>query len=288
MIRIELPGYYGITNNKIYAVTLFSSSFIFLFNTILYFFDYENKSNDYKLYYVDEYSKSINISLLLMVLFHTLDLFLNNSFWNNIGIRAKIVDESEKPLNSRFIVRPMNSHSSIYLFHVGIYSLLILNENTKYYHACLLFSVSQIFMGIISYLWWASNLNNIHLIDNLCMEFIVNSISTLVWTTIFPTYELYFVYLSILYFILHLFCFKNARLVELSIIFFMGSILSSYYNGNGEQYYFFIGTLLTLGGLVPKIADRENRFEFGTSFFHFMEAYGFLMFYRWIQTIATI
>ena len=44
----------------------------------------------------------------------------------------------------------------------------------------------------------ASNLNNIHMIDNLCMELIVNSISTLIWSTIFPSYELYFVCINYL------------------------------------------------------------------------------------------
>tara|TARA_Y100000590_G_scaffold222683_1_gene252002 strand:- start:302 stop:1168 length:867 start_codon:yes stop_codon:yes gene_type:complete len=287
MITIKVPGCYGITNNPISAVTLFSSSIIFLFNTILYFLNDENKYIDYTLYNVDEYSKSINISLMLMILFYIFDLFLDNSFWDYKGTRAIYVDESEIPHNNRLIVRPMNSHSSIFLFHVGIYSWLHFNENTQYYYACQLFSISHMFMGIISYLWWASNLNNIHMIDNLCMELIVNSISTLIWSTIFPSYELYFVYLSILYFIVHLFCFEKARLVELTIIFLLGSILSSYYYGNGEQYYYFIGSLLTLGGLVPKIADRFNRFQLGTTFFHFMEAYGFLMFYGWIQTIST-
>ena len=287
MITIEVPGCYGITNNKILAVTIFSSSIIFLLNTILYFLDNENKYIDYNLYDHEKFLESMNISLFLMILFYIFDLFLDNSFWDYVGTRAISVDESEIPRNYRLIVRPMNSHSSIYLFHVGLYSWLLFNETNNYFYACQLFSVSLMFMGLISYLWWASNLNNIHMIDNLCMELIVNSISTLVWTTIFPSFELYFIYSSILYFILHLFCFEKARLVELSIIFLIGCILSTYFYGHGKLLYFFTGISLTLGGLVPKIADRVCRFQLGTTFFHYMEAYGFLIFYGWIQTIST-
>ena len=288
MITIKIPGCYGTTNNKVLAVTLFSSSIIFLFNTILYFLNDENKTNNhYELYDSETYFKSASISNILMILFYIFDLFLDNSFWDNKGIRAISVDESETPNNDRLIVRPINSHSSIFLFHVGIYSWLHINKTTQYYYASQLFSISQMFMGIISYLWWASNLNNIHLIDNLCMELIINSISTLVWTTIFPSYELHFIFFSILYFIVHGYNFKTAHLVELSLNFLVGCVISTYYYGNGDQYYFLIGTLLTLGGLIPKIADRVYRFQLGTFFFHFMEAYGFIIFYQWIQTIST-
>jgi len=143
-------------------------------------------------------------------------------------------------------------------------------------------------MGIVSYLWWASGLNNIHIIDNLCMELIVNSISVLVWSTIFPSFELYFIYLSIFYFLLHLFTFKKPYLFELCLIFLLSSVVTVYYNGSGDQYTFLIGSILSLGGLVPKIADRVIRFQLGTTIFHFMEAFGFLMFYKWIQTIPLI
>ena len=285
MIKVKVPGFYSLTNNKVCAVCLFSTSIIILFNTILYFLRDENKINNVYEFEQEIYFNSLLISIKVLFLFYIFDIFLDNSFWNNKGKKDIIVYESETPNYNNFIVRPMNSHSSIFLFHVGLYSWLQFNDNTNYYYACCFFSISQMLMGIISYLWWSSNLNNIHIIDNLCMELIVNSISTLVWTTIFPLYELYFIFLSILYFILHGYNFNTAYLVELCLIFLSGTIITSYYHGSGENCLFFLGTLLTIGGLVPKIADRYNRFQYGTSIFHYMEAYGFLIFYKWIQTI---
>jgi hypothetical protein len=289
MISIDVPGFYKFTSNKVLAVSSFCTFSISLINFIHYITnDNYYEFIEYDLFNYYSFISTLNVSYYLVLLFYVLDLSLTNTFWENIGEKELYVKESENPIYNNFIVRPMNSHSSIFLFFVGWYSLVQNNEYTKYYYACLLFSISQICMGIISYLWWASNLNNIHKIDNLCMELIVNSISTLVWTTIFPYYELYFIFLSIIYFIFHFFTFKKANLFELCIVFISGSFVSTYINGVGDHYSYFIGTLLTIGGLIPKIMDRELRFQLCTSIFHFMEAFGFLMFYKWIQTIPTI
>ena len=287
MISIDVPGFYKLTSNKVLAVSSFCTFSISLINLIIYTInDNYYEFIEYDLFNYYSFINTLNFSYYLFILFYVFDLNLTNSFWENVGENELYVEESENPSYNNFIVRPMNSHSSIFLFFVGLYSLLQFNETTRFYYACLLFSISQICMGIISYLWWASNLNNIHKIDNLCMELIVNSISTLVWTTIFPYYELYFVFLSIIYFIFHFFTFKKANLLELCVVFILGSFITSYLNGCGDQYSYFIGTLLTIGGLIPKIMDRELRFQLGTSIFHFMEAFGFLMFYKWIQTIS--
>lgn len=286
MIKIDVPGCYNITNNKVLAVILFCTFFTFLINTSIYFLDDKNIDyNNYNLYDCNDFHITNIISIFMVMTFLVSDLSITNSFWNDIGERALTVDESEEPYNDNFIVRPFNSHSSIFLFYGGLYTLVHYDYTNKYYYACYLFSISQMFMGIVSYLWWASNLNNIHMIDNLCMELIVNSISVLVWTTIFPEYELFFIGLSLFYFLFHYIYFSNARLFELSIIFIGGSLLTTYYNGNGDYMCFFTGSIFSIGGLIPKILDRVNRFQLGTSLFHFMEAFGFVMFYKWIQTI---
>lgn len=286
MIKIDVPGCYNITNNKVLAVILFCTFFTFLINTSIYFLDDKNIDyNNYDLYDCYDFHITNIISIFIVMTFLVSDIYITNSFWDDIGERALTVDESEEPYNDNFIVRPFNSHSSIFLFYGGLYTLVHYDYTNKYYYACYLFSISQMFMGIVSYLWWASNLNNIHMIDNLCMELIVNSISVLVWTTIFPEYELFFIGLSLLYLLFHYIYFSNARLFELSIIFVGGSLLTTYYNGNGDYISFSIGSIFSIGGLIPKILDRVNRFQLGTSLFHFMEAFGFVMFYKWIQTI---
>jgi hypothetical protein len=288
MIRIQVPGFYGFTNNKILAVSLFST-IIFLFSNIsLHFLNDNNENyNIYDFYDFNIFLRTFKYSFNIMLFFYLFDNFLDNTFWNmNIfGIKESYVDESEIAISNRFILRPMNSHSSIFLIFVGLYSYFQINENTQYLYACYFFSLSQILMGFISYLWWASNVHFIHIIDNLLMEQIVNSISILIWTTIFPSFEIFFIFLSVLYFILHFLNFEKERLFELCILFILGSFISTYYSGNGEHLYFSIGTFLTLGGLVPKITDRAIRFQLGTSIFHFMEAFGFLFFYKWVQTI---
>lgn len=287
MIHSDVPGFYGLTDNKTLAVTMFSSFLITIINSILYCLDDDNiLYNDYQLYQYEPFIDSVNISFGVIIIFLLLDVFLDSSFWNNIGVRVNFVNESEKPHNNDFIMRKMNSHSSIFQFFVGIYSLYQFNEETRYFYACRLFSYAHIFMGIVSYFWWSSNLNNIHILDNLLMELIINSLSILIWTTIFPLYEIYFVYMGILFFFTHSLIFEKADLLKLSIFYYSSSIISVYYfSSSGDQYYFFIGSLLTLGGLIPKILDRINRFELGTSLFHFTEAFGFLMFYKWIQTL---
>ena len=289
MTRILVPGFYGFTNNKILAVTSFSSFIILFSNMLLYFLNGDNHSyNSYELYDDELFFDTFRQSIYIITFFYFLDIILTNKFWDKLGEKEEYVDESETPMNNNFILRPMNSHSSIFLTSVGLYSFNHINKNTIYLYASYFFSISQILMGIMSYLWWASNVNNIHIIDNLCMEQIVNSLSILIWTTLFPTYELFFIFLSILYFILHFFYFKKEKLFELCIIFMVGSFSSSYYYGSGNQIDFFVATILTLGGLVPKITDRVIRFQLGTTIFHFMESFGFLIFYKWVQTIPTI
>ena len=288
MIKNKIPGFYRLSNNKILSVTYLSSFIIFLTNITLYFLDDKNnKYIEYELHNFHNFINSFIYCINTMIIFFILNTFLDNSFWNNKGKKDWYINDGEQPRHNMLIIRPLNSHSSIFLFYIGVYSLYEINDNTQYYYACYLFGISHIFLGISSYLWWASNLNNIHIIDNLCMELIINSISVLGWTTIFPSYELYFIFLSILYFIIHAIDFKKAYLVELSINFLVSSVLTSYYNGNGNQYIFFIGSLFSFGGLIPKAGSIFSNFRLGTSIFHIMESVGLFMYYIWIQTLQT-
>jgi hypothetical protein len=290
MINTYIPGLYGV-NNKINSVIILSSSLIFIINLLLYSLNDDNHSydnydnNNYILYDYDAMVDSMKISGILMILFYLLDLVCNNYFWNIFGEKEDMVLDCEEPQRNRFILRPWNSHSSIFQFIAGLYPLLQLNEDTNYYYACLLFGYSHIFMGIISYLWWASQSHIIHIADNLFMELIINSLSVLVWSTMYPELELLFVILPLIYLYYHSKNFIEARLVMLAVFFISSSIYSVYiHNDSGDHISYFIGSTLSLGGLVPKILDREVKFQYGTALFHLMEGMGFLMFYKWIQS----
>ena len=280
--------YYGI-RNKVIAVGAFALTIITMINTLLYVLNDEtNIYNNYTLFRLEPFLITSQISTLVVFLFYYLDNNLDSTYWNKYGNKYGAVNESETTHNM-FILRKMNSHSSIFQFFVGLYALSELNDSTRLYYASTLFGISQLFMGIISYIWWASNLYCIHKLDNLFMELIVNSVTVLVLSIAFPSLELLFMLLNLMYLNIRTTQIKSAELVKLSIILIISTLVPTFVYGScGDLYTFAIGSIFTLGGLIPKIADTTNKFVYGTALFHFMEAFGFLMFYKWVQTFPLI
>tara|TARA_Y100000590_G_C15740135_1_gene1019985 strand:+ start:4508 stop:5386 length:879 start_codon:yes stop_codon:yes gene_type:complete len=281
-----IPGFFGLTNNKILAVGSFSLTIIIMINTLLYSLNYNDNYNEYTLFKLEPFLITSQISTLIIFLFYYLDNNLDRLYWNNVDtINFGSVRESEPPYPKMFILRKMNSHSSIFQFFVGLYALLESNKDEKLYYSSTLFGISHIFMGLISYIWWASNLCCIHKLDLLLMELTVNSLTVLVLSTTFPSLELIFIILCILYFKHRTTTLVREEIWELVTVLLISTLIPTLMYGNcGDQYIFMLGSFFTLGGLVPKIADIKNNFIYGTALFHFMEAFGFLMIYNWTKT----
>jgi hypothetical protein len=288
MLQLKILEYYGI-QNKVIALGTLSLTMITIINTLLYLLNDEtNIYNNYTLFRLEPFLITSQISTLVVFVFYYLDNNLDSTYWNQYGDKYGNVNESETTHNM-FILRKMNSHSSIFQFFVGLYTLSELNENTRLYYASTLFGISHLFMGIISYIWWASNLVCVHKLDHLFMELIVNSVTVLILSIAFPSLELLFIVLNLIYINIRSTEIKRAELVKLSTLLIISTFVPTLVYGScGDLYTFSLGTIFTLGGLVPKIADYSNNFIYGTALFHFMEAFGFLMFYKWVQTFPFI
>lgn len=286
--KYDVPGFYGIIKNEILAVTAFSLSIFSIVNGFMYQF-YTGEYQDYSFYQSEPFLITTNISTLVMFLFYYLDTNLTSSFWSfsyNYYDLLKIEPyESEKRYKNDFIAYKLNSHSSIFQFFIGVYALILSNNNDNLYVASKLFGAAHIAMGIFSYIWWASSLYYANLLDNLYMELIVNSVTVLNLSAAFPSFQILFVLSAIafLYKRGHFIRRKN-KLVPLGTLLVLSSFVPVLvYNNCADYYSFMLASAFSLGGLIPKIACGKS-FIYGTTLFHFMEAAGFIMFYKWAHT----
>lgn len=287
MGKKNIPGLYGLVENEILAVSLFSTSIICFINALIYLISANDYHTNNSLFKMEPFLMASQLSTLLVFLFYYMDNNYDSKIWN--GNKRLLVTESEEPKYDAFIIRKMNAHSSVFQFFIGAYSLFEINDGSNLTYASTLFGLCQMYMGIVSYIWWSSNLYLAHLIDNFLMDSIVNATTVLVLSVAFPEIELLFLILNLAYTYYKSLDYQGAQLVKYSIILLCSSLLPVIRHGTcGDKYLFFTGTLFTLGGLVPKIADYTHGFTYGTSFFHFMEAIGFLMFYKWVHSFPII
>jgi hypothetical protein len=290
----NIPGFF-IIKNKVLAVACSGLTITGLVTTLLYILNDKIKNEPF----IDNKSRNNNIllnfnalllasllSLILISFFYYLDCRLDNTHLNFFGKKIIVKEESEKPYSNMFIIRKMNAHSSVFHFFAGLYILLDLSVYTKAYYASILYGILLVLQGLASYLWWSSSREYAWKLDHLMMDSHINALIGVFLSIIFPFMEIFLVLGGLLWIKYKYLTQNGSNLINRCCsLLIMTIVLTIKFNSCGNINLFILACLLTLGGLVPKIADTAYNFYYGTALFHFMESFGFLTFYYWAQTI---
>lgn len=224
------------------------------------------------------------------IVFGLLDMVASKRAWAWLGKLHNVPElstsEPERP--GAFLLRPWNSHSSNAQIAAGVYIFTrSFQPDTRAPLASMFLGLALLALGLFSYAWWGSRSHVAWFWDNLLMEVHTLALSLLFISVAFPSLEMALVGLGMAYGIVRsLLLREGADLViptVCSLIVATGVIYQLGGDGSAVRLAAALGT--SLCGLAPKIADIQRVWRFGTSLFHYMEAFAFTSFFLWAQTL---
>jgi len=290
----EIPRLPFVGDNEVIQVSCFSLLVTILYTLLINKFN--KKINIIKLYYffdLKNFIITLILSIFIVGIFYILDKNLDKSNWDFLGYSESKDDipasesSSESKHDNDFIKRKFNAHSSVSHCTVGIYILLNINRMSKIYYSSILFGILLIILGLVSYSRWSSSKKLAKKIDHLFMEAHINGLIVIFLSILFPKLEKIFVLSCIGLIIYRYFTYDTTYHLTIRSYFLLLLIFITTYQfkSSGNINILIYACILTLGGLIPKIADTTKNFKYGTALFHFMESFGFIMFYFWAKTI---
>ena len=220
--------------------------------------------------------------------FAALDAACDESAWRWLGpLRADDPSTSERERKRRFLLRPLNAHSSNALVAAGAYiAARAAAEGARARLAGLWLGGALSALGLFSYGWWGSRRQRAWRADNRTMETIVVALAAYLLALAAPRLERALVGAAVAAAVARWPSEAPAWLDPLVVLAIACALAAcALRGGSGRFGLFAAATCAALGGLVPKVADIKGAAAWGTAAFHLLEGFAFAAYHAWGQTL---
>lgn len=200
-------------------------------------------------------------------------------FGKEYGI--SLFKSSEKISKSKYILYKENSYSSITYLISSFYTIYNLNNN-KLMYLSIYFSFISFFLGIFSFLWWASQRKRIHLYDVILYSNLIPTIGFYEITYFNPTMEFQSISILVYYLFLIDYLYKSNMHNKIKYINTTSSIFTSLVLIYYKNYLNFI---ILCFSILFKICDTYKIIDYrffgsGTSWFHILSGISNCLFFN--------
>ncbi len=226
--------------------------------------------------------------LLPVLLFCLLDAALGASAWDWVGPATKTATTTEPARRGRFVLHPMNTHSSHAHTGMGAYILArACAGGARAGLASAAMGVGLIAMGLASFAWWASRRRRAQAVDNWLMEVHLLACTCSTLAVGFPWAERWLVVGWAVVAAVRWATFTDRAnlLVTSSLVIVAGHVSAHRLGGAGVLWRYVGGMGVVLNSLALKMVDTAGRGSWGTAAFHYAAAAGLSELWAWSQTL---
>jgi len=219
------------------------------------------------------------------------DAVLDAGSWSWLGGFARSKISSTEPARElRFVMRPMNTHSSNALVAAGVF-VLARTPHSRRALTSAVYGGSLIAVGGLSYAWWASRRRLAQRADNLFMEVSMVALGAhMAALAMPPSTEPWIVAAVAAATVIRGWTFLGEAALPQCILLLWASVLFAVarVGGIGALERLAVGWGLTLASVIAKAADVLDGYRWGTAVFHYLAGLSHVCLFLWAQTLPPL